>query len=106
MIPPVENLFANMGGSPAREEFITLLQTNGVRVERIVSNGQCSPEGFWYDQEENEWVLLLRGTASLEFEDGGRVILKAGDYLGIARHLRHRVGKASADAVWLAVHHA
>ncbi len=104
MNPVVKNLFANLPPSSAPEEFLTLAQTDHVRVERIVSNGQTSPEGAWYDQPESEWVLLLRGTATLEFADESTVCLKAGDCLLIDRHVKHRVGKTSSDAMWLAVH--
>ena len=104
IIPPVKNLFANLACSSAQEDFLTLFEADKVRVERIVSNGQCSPKNFWYDQHEDEWVLLLQGAASLQFEDGSTVPLKVGDYLLIARHLRHRVERTSSDALWLAVH--
>jgi cupin 2 domain-containing protein len=104
MNPAVKNLFADLSGSGDREEFTTVLQTDHVRMERIVSYGQRSPEDFWYDQPEDEWVVLLRGTASLQFPDGATVKLKAGDYLPIDRRVKHRVGETSADAVWLAVH--
>lgn len=106
MIPTVKNLLANLPAPSAEEEFLTLVQTDSVRVERIVSNGHPSPEGFWYDQTEDEWVLLLTGTAGLEFADGGAVSLKAGDYLLISSHTKHRVQQMSADAIWLAIHYA
>jgi cupin 2 domain-containing protein len=102
--PVVKNLFANLPPSSAPEEFLTLAQTDHVRVERIVSNGQASLEGFRYDQPGNEWVLLLRGAATLEFADESIVYLKAGDCLLIDRHVKHRVVKTSSDAIWLAVH--
>ena len=105
IVPLVSNLFASSVASSAQEDVLTLLKTDNVRVERIVSNGQCSPKDFWYDQREDEWVLLLQGTASLQFEDGRTVHLKGGDYLLIARHLKYRVEQTSSDAVWLAVHY-
>ena len=105
MTPPVKNLYADLPNSPVQEDFLTLIQTPGVRVERIVSNGQPSPADFWYDQPEDEWVLLLQGTATLRFQDDSAARMKAGDYLEIARHLRHRVEEVSSDAVWLAVHY-
>ena len=105
MTPPVKNLYADLPNSPVQEDFLTLIQTPGVRVERIVSNGQHSPEDFWYDQAEDEWVILLQGTATLQFQDGGTARLIPGDYLAIARHIRHRVEEVSSDAVWLAVHY-
>jgi cupin 2 domain-containing protein len=106
MKPVVKNLFADLPASSSREDFRTLVQTPNVRVERIVSNGQCSAADFWYDQPEDEWVLLVQGTASLLFDDGCTALLKAGDYLHIARHVKHRVVETSLDAVWLAIYYS
>ena len=72
-------------------------------LEQIVSHGKASPEGFWYDQPRPEWVMLLRGTARLQFADGERP-LAAGDALLIPAHCRHRVAECSLDAIWLALH--
>jgi cupin 2 domain-containing protein len=105
MNPPFKNLFADVLTASGQEDFLTLMQTDHVRVERIVSHGQCSPKDFWYDQSEDEWVLLLQGTATLQFADESTVPLIAGDHLLIPRHIKHRVEKTSADAIWLAVHH-
>jgi len=73
------------------------------RLEHIVSRGEASPAGFWYDQPQDEWVALLRGEATLAFQDG-TLDLCAGDALIIPAHRRHRVAFTSADAVWLALH--
>ncbi len=86
------------------EEFFSLLETSGLRLEKIVSHGQSSPAGFWYDQAGDEWVTLLQGTAQLELENQGIRELVAGDYCLIPAHCRHRVVATSADAVWLALH--
>lgn len=78
----------------------------GLRIERILSRGHRSPEGFWYDQEENEWVMLLQGEACLSFEKAGEIVeLKPGDYLTIPSHTRHRVEWTSEgeETVWLAI---
>lgn len=87
------------------EELTTVLQQgHGVRIERIVSTGHKSPEGFWYDQPENEWVMVLTGAARLQFED--RVVeMKAGASISIPAHQKHRVLWTSPDepTVWLAV---
>jgi len=85
------------------ETFIPLLERAGFRLEQIVSNGQASEPGFWYDQDGDEWVLLVRGEAVLEFQDES-IKLKDGDYLLIPAHVRHRVASCSQDAVWLALH--
>ncbi len=87
------------------EELTTVLQEgHGVRIERIVSTGQKSPEGFWYDQPEHEWVMVLQGAARLQFED--RVVeMNSGDSINIPAHTRHRVDWTTANepTVWLAV---
>lgn len=89
------------------EIFQTLLSESNVRIERIVSTGQASPEGFWYDQSQVEWVLVLQGAAKIRFEDETKPRdLKAGDFLYIASHRRHRVDMTQANppTIWLAVH--
>lgn len=85
-----------------------LLQTPGVRIERIVSEGHSSPEGFWYDQETHEWVLLLSGAAKLQFEGEEPIGLKPGSYLHIPAHRRHRVEwtDPTQPTVWLAIHYS
>jgi cupin 2 domain-containing protein len=101
------NLFANLPTSLPEEEIATLLTLPGARVERIVSTGQASPEGFWYDQDWTEWVVVLSGSAALvmEGEDSPRVLCP-GDYVEIPPHVRHRVEwtEAGAPTVWLAIH--
>ena len=99
-----KNLFANLANDNAGEEFLTLFENANAKIERIVSNGHASPSGFWYDQEQDEWVIVLRGTATLEFASGKRVQLKEGDCLTIPRHVKHRVAQTSAETIWLAVH--
>ena len=100
----VKNLFINLSNSQAGEEFVTLFENTSVKIERIVSHAQASPTGFWYDQEEDEWVSVLRGTATLEFAGGELLELKEGDSLMILRHVRHRVARTSEETIWLAVH--
>ncbi|RBP41195.1 cupin 2 domain-containing protein [Roseimicrobium gellanilyticum] len=85
------------------ELFHTLLESPYVKLEHIISHGQASPPDFWYDQDEDEWVLLLRGEATLEFADGGMVRLTAGDHLTVPKRVRHRVHRTSEDAIWLAL---
>lgn len=91
------------------EELFEVIQTGaGVQIERIVSKGHASPKGFWYDQEEHEWVLVLQGGATLLFEGQQRpVVLGPGDYLNIPAHTRHRVEWTEPDqeTVWLAVYY-
>jgi len=100
----VKNLFANISTANRGEEFLPLFENANVKIERIVSHAQASPAGLWYDQEEDEWVAIICGTATLEFVSGEQVELKAGDYLTIARHVQHRVARTSEETIWLAVH--
>ena len=106
-IPSNENLFARLPRTGTGEYITALLTTPNVRIERIVSTGQASPPGFWYDQDEAEWVVLLTGSAGLRFNSESEVReLKPGDYLHIEAHARHRVEwtHPSEPTVWLAVH--
>jgi cupin 2 domain-containing protein len=100
----VKNLFANVTDAHRAEEFLTLFENANAKIERIVSHAHASPTGFWYDQAEDEWITVLRGTATLEFTDGARKELTAGDYLTIPRHVKHRVARTSEETIWLAVH--
>lgn len=102
----VKNLFDGIPDFLAEEKMDGLLETSGFRLERIVSRGQASPPGFWYDQEEQEWVLLLKGSAGLRFSgEDGLTVLKPGDSLLIPAHVRHRVEwtDPQQDTVWLAL---
>ena len=98
------NLFSDPAIASGAEQIHTLLETGSVRIERILSNSHASPDGFWYDQAGDEWVVVLRGNATLEFDPGSPRSLAAGDHLFIPRHTRHRVSETSPDTIWLAVH--
>ena len=100
------NLLSPLSDAEAAERVDTLLTGAGLRIERIVSWGQASPPGFWYDQPEGEWVILLAGSARLRFagETEARV-LEPGDWLEIPPHCRHRVDwtDPAIPTVWLAI---
>jgi cupin 2 domain-containing protein len=102
------NLLRDLPDAAAAEISDTILSAPGLRIERIVSLGQESPPGFWYDQPEAEWVLLLTGAARLRFadEDEDRV-LAPGDCVHITAHRRHRVAWTDPEqpTVWLGVFH-
>ena len=100
----VENIYAGIATAVDREQFLTLFENGVVKVERIVSHSYQSPMDFWYDQSESEWVIVLRGAATLEFEGGHLVEMKEGDHFVIPSHVKHRVRRTSAQTVWLAVH--
>jgi len=89
----------------ASETFADILRAPGVRIERIVSKGQVSPEHGWYDQDEGEWVMVVAGRAVIEFADGAICHLAAGDYVNIPAHCQHRVSWTDPNEVtiWLAV---
>lgn len=87
-------------------EFSEILAEGDIRIERIVSTGQITPEGQWYDQEVDEWVVLLNGEARLLFEDREEISLTKGDYILIKAHEKHRVIHTSTQppCIWLAIH--
>lgn len=100
------NLFRGLPGEAQDELFDTLMTANGVTVERIVSTGQATPEGEWYDQDQHELVVLISGQASVRFEDEDVARwLAVGDWLWIPARARHRVESTKAEpvTVWLAV---
>ena len=100
------NLFTDLPQKLPDELITTLLQAADVRLERIVSHGHASPADFWYDQPQHEWVIVLKGAARLQFEDG-MVEMKVGDFINIPAHKKHRVEWTTPDepTVWLAVHY-
>lgn len=101
-----DNLFANLPNQLPEELISPLVENSNVRIERIVSQGHRSPDGFWYDQHEDEWVLLLQGRASLRFdEEPESRELEPGDWVHIPAHRRHRVESTADDelTIWLAV---
>ncbi len=103
------NLFDAWPVDTAQESFQDLLRVPGLRIERIVSHGQCSPPGFWYDQDWDEWVVVLQGEAVLHIEgEAAPRTLAPGDHCWLPRACRHRVERTapSGPTVWLAVHRA
>ena len=109
----MKNIFEGCGaggGKLDQEQFLTLVQADQCKLERIVSDAHCSPDGFWYEQEQYEWVMLLSGCAELEIERAGRVVvehLQVGDMLTLPAGCRHRVKSTSTEekTVWLALYY-
>lgn len=101
----MNNIFAALPNTLEKEVFEDLIRTETVRIERIISHGQSSPETGWYEQDENEWVIVLTGEGCLKFENGDDVIMKPGDYLFIPAYQRHRVVRTTKHepTIWLAV---
>ena len=98
------NLFHDLPKQLPDEVVQTILTAAQVRIERIISHGHASPEGFWYDQDQHEWVMVLKGWARLQFEDR-MVEMKPGDFINIPAHKRHRVEWTTPDepTIWMAV---
>ena len=99
------NVYDQIPNDLAEEQFTDLLSTPGLRIERIISKGHSSPESGWYDQDEHEWIIVLRGAGIVLFEDGREVKLSRGDFLNIPSNTRHKVKwtAPSEITVWLAV---
>ena len=100
------NIFDLPSSLPDEELFEPLVSANNILIERIISTGQTTPPGEWYDQDKDEWVILLQGEALLSYADGSEIKLTAGDYLFIPAHQKHRVEYTSSEppCIWLAVH--
>lgn len=101
------NIFEQLPNDLGDEVFETLVHGKNIKIERIVSKGHTSPDTGWYDQDQDEWVIVLRGSASILLENEPVIDLKKGGYVNIPAHKRHRVVKTSTDpeTIWLAVHY-
>jgi cupin 2 domain-containing protein len=107
MTPEIRNILSDLPSALNGEVFDTIINSTSVRIERIVSNGQATPEGHWYDQTHDEWVLVLTGGAELLLDDGQAAHrLTAGDHILIPAGCRHRVvwTDTAEKTVWLAIH--
>jgi cupin 2 domain-containing protein len=102
----VANLFAEIPADLADELFESLVETSAFKLERIVSPGQTTPRDTWYDQERDEWVILLSGSAGLLVEgEAEPLVLSPGDYVFLRAHQRHRIEWVEDRTVWLALHY-
>lgn len=104
--PKLNNLFQQLPQDQSQEQFEALLTQPGVKLERIVSNGQSTPEGEWYDQAWDEWVMILQGAAGLLIEGQQTLQMGLGDSILLPAHCRHRVEWTSPEqtTIWLALH--
>ena len=100
------NIFTDLPPNLPDELFSTLLEATNVRIERIVSHGHASPDDYWYDQPQHEWVIVLKGAARLRFEDE-IIEMMSGDSVNIPARKKHRVEWTTPDepTIWLAVHY-
>jgi len=104
----MKNLLKNIPQSLPDELFETLVKTDAIHIERIISKGHSTPKDGWYDQDQNEWVLVLKGVACLAFEDGSEASMGPGDSLEIPAHVKHKVEwtDPEEETVWVAVHYS
>ena len=103
----MKNLFESIPSDINEEVFSDVMQADNVRIERIVSKGHSSPEFGWYDQAENEWVVVLQGEAIISFDNTEDVHLIPGSYINIPMHKKHKVSwtKPDTETIWLAVYY-
>jgi len=101
----MNNILDSIPKDLSNEVFEDLVTSDKVKIERIISKGHTSPDVGWYDQEQSEWVIVIAGSAIIGFDDKPSVTLKAGDYLNIPAHQKHKVEWTDPDVetVWLAV---
>jgi len=101
------NIFSDIPSELKDEFFKDIVSKDGLKIERIVSKGHTTTQFDWYDQDTNEWVILIQGEAVISFENEDDVRLEAGDYLNILAHKRHKVSwtKPDFNTIWLAVHY-
>ncbi|MEL7036736.1 MAG: cupin domain-containing protein [Cyanobacteria bacterium J06592_8] len=102
----LKNIYTLPENLPPTEQFESLIENKTLKIERIISTGQTTPAGEYYNQEKDEWVMLLQGEATLSYSDGSEIQLKAGDYLLIPAHQKHRVEYTSTNppCIWFAIH--
>jgi len=101
------NIFKSIPKHLDKEIFDLIVQKGDLKIERIVSQGHVTPDNEWYDQEKDEWVIVLEGAAEIVFEESDVIKLKRGDYVNIPAHTKHRVAWTAPDleTVWLAIHY-
>ena len=103
----LNNILGSIPDSLDEEICEILAKSWNVRVERIISKGHTSPESGWYDQEQDEWVLVLKGNAVISFEDEAETHLSEGDYINIPAGMKHKVSwtNPETETIWLAIHY-
>lgn len=101
------NIYSSLPDNLEQESFEELLLHKNIKIERIVSKGHISPETGWYNQKENEWVIVLEGAGTILFENGDEFNLKEGDYLNIPAHTKHKVTQTDPNniTIWLAIYY-
>lgn len=103
----VNNIFESLPDDLRSEAIEELVQNGNIRIERIVSRGHSTEQSQWYDQAQDEWVMVLKGEAIIVLEDNTEHHMVPGSYLTLPAHTRHRVNwtKPETETIWLAVHY-
>lgn len=103
----LKNIFESIPDNLDEEFFELLVQGENIKIERIISKGHRSPESGWYDQEQNEWLIVLKGEAIISFENGIDINLKAGSHINIPSRKKHKVSwtDPKTETIWLAIHY-
>jgi len=101
-----KNFFKQIPADLPEELFDTILSSDSFRLERIISKGHATPKGQWYNQQDNEWVMLLKGSAGLRIEGQDIITMQQGDFILLPAGLKHRVEWTAPDTetIWLALH--
>jgi cupin 2 domain-containing protein len=102
------NIYSEIPDDLPHEVFEEILRNGSLKLERIISKGHKTPNGQWYDQDKDEWVILLKGSAGFLIEgEGETVVMKPGDYIHLPAHLKHRVEwtDSEEETIWLALHY-
>ena len=101
------NIFNNIPSNLKEELFENIISKDDIKIEKIVSQGHTTAENEWYDQDKDEWVIVLQGGATISFEDEKDIHLEVGDYLNIKAHKKHRVSWTDENekTIWLAIHY-
>ena len=102
----LQNIFTEIPDELPTEAFEKIIRNKSFTLERVISKGHATPKGEWYDQNKNEWVMLLKGSAGLLIEGENVMTLKPGDYINLPAHVRHRVEWTDPveETIWLALH--
>ncbi|ESP94333.1 cupin domain-containing protein [Pseudoalteromonas luteoviolacea] len=105
MVENKQSVFRDIPRDLSDEFFEVIASSDDVKIERIISRGHTSPQTGWYDQAQNEWVIVLQGEGQLTFSDGRVVTLVVGEHINIPAHCKHKVSwtKPDTDTIWLAV---
>jgi len=101
------NIYENIPKDIPSEIFEDIITKENLKIQRIISKGHVTPKSQWYNQTQDEWVLILKGEAILSFQTRDDVKLSLGDYFNIPAHTKHKVSwtTPNTETIWLAIHY-